>query len=372
MHVAIFSSALPGLGPQLVGERAGAVWRETRPTDVVDVYPISDGVVVDHVGTGLDEVVVRFDPTASATQVDDAPRRIWWKLDSDAGALCDLADSLTWSGTGDPRGSTEFLGTDLRHLANSGVSRVFLHVPSLMRNSDGGVGLLSALSGVEFTGDVPSADELAQALEQARSVLGRMDLVVSYDAEQPLTGVNGMARAWADRGFDAGSAQEAERTLGQLVTHLKAAQARGAHRSLLGAEPDSSRSPFAGVGGGLGMMLSALGARVRSIGELLVPDLSDDLDLCIYVCDAIGMDLPAGLSALTPRAEELGVPVVVVTDSSGLRKGELPKLGLHGAYELRPNRAFLDEPNSMADLAELPGLLDETIKRVAHTWGWSE
>ena len=65
----------------------------------------------------------------------------------------------------------------------------------------------------------------------------------------------------------------------------------------------------------------------------------------------------------------MGVPVVVVYDSGALRKGELPSLGLNGAYELRPDFAF-EPPEAIDEFGRLQPILFDMMTRVARTWGW--
>ena len=89
--------------------------------------------------------------------------------------------------------------------------------------------------------------------------------------------------------------------------------------------------------------------------------------------------MPSGLDRLVVahrRVEDVlvaivaGVPVVVVYDSGGIRKGELPGLGLNGAYEIRPDRSYELPEESAQDVAEIPGRLADLMGRVATTWGW--
>ena len=66
----------------------------------------------------------------------------------------------------------------------------------------------------------------------------------------------------------------------------------------------------------------------------------------------------------------MGIPVVVVYDSGGIRKGELPGLRLNGAYEIRPDRSYEIPEENTQDVADIPRRLAALMGRVATTWGW--
>lgn len=361
MHVTLVCSALPGMGPQALLERAGEAWRAARPHDDVLAIPTSEGTVVAHAGTGLDDVVRSLHPDSRAVDVGvGAQRRIHWLWDG--GALVDLAESFSWNGH--PEGSTAFLGKDLRALHDAGARRIHLHLPQLMSPTDLGRGMLGELAG----GSAAPA-ELGPSLEAARAALRDVALTVTYPADLPLRGVNGMARAWAARGYDGYRAQEFEREVGAWVHDLERAARSSTRRSLLGADVDA-RAGFAGPGGGLGLVLSLLGASMLPIGDALVAGRIPHTDLIVYVLGSIGVDLPSGLHAAARAGEEQGVPVVILTDAASMRRGELPRLGLHGAYELRPERAFFDDADTLADLSRLPELVTRSMHAIAATWGW--
>ena len=81
-------------------------------------------------------------------------------------------------------------------------------------------------------------------------------------------------------------------------------------------------------------------------------------------------ELPGGAAGAIRRAQEAGLPVVLVYDCGSLRRGELAGLGLNGAYEMRPERSFLDEPETPESAAAVRDRLGEAIRTVARTWGW--
>ncbi|MGV4302795.1 hypothetical protein [Trueperella pyogenes] len=361
MHVTVLCSGLPGLGPQAVVDCAVAAWRAARPQDVVVGLATSEGIDVAHVGTGLGDVVCFHHPHARAVNLGQSTPRRWWRWDDNA--LIDLADSCSW--TGEYRGSTAFLGEDLRDLVRSGVKRVHLHLPQLMSPTDLGLGMLGELAGVQL-GDEPR--ELVQVLADARAALAGLSMVVTYAADLPLLGINGMARLWAERGFDGLEAQDFERRIVGWVRELDYAAQRSSRRSLLSGNTEP-RAGFAGPGGGLGLTFALLGASMAQIGDALVGRYLGPTDLIVYVSDSIGVDLPSGVHAAARFGEKAGIPVVLLTDSAGIRKGELARLGLHGSYELRPERAFLAFDDDADDAVEI-SRLSEAMGLIATTWGW--
>ncbi|MDP9807101.1 glycerate kinase [Trueperella bonasi] len=369
MKVALVCSALPGMGPRDVTKRVASRWRAARPADDVVEVATSEGETIAHLGTGLDDVVRLRHPQAKPTSSDaDLPRRIRWTWEG--GAFIDLADAMTWAGDGEPIGPTDFLGRDILDVKRQGTKRFHIHLPQLITRSDLGLGMLGELAGTPIdVCEKPRA--LSAELAKAQDALGMLSITLTYPAGMPLLGVNGMARMWDQAGMDGRTAQNFERHIGGWVHELNQASQNSPRRSLLGDDGADARAPSAGPGGGLGFMLGLLGARQLLIGDHLVGhSIPNDADLIVYVCAAMGMDLPSGLHAATRHAEQFGIPVVLLTDSAGMRKGELPRLGLHGSYELRPERAFAEEPEEIAAIARIPGLLDESISRIATTWGW--
>lgn len=369
MKVSIVCSALPGMGPRGVLERSVSGWLSARGHDDVVGIATSEGDPIAHVGTGLDDVVhLRYPEAQASSPDDDAPRRIHWMWDG--GALIDLADAMEWTGDSDPIGSTDFLARDLMELQGRGARSVHLNLPRLMTRSDLGLGLLGALAGTDINvRDEPR--DLGTELAKAQRALSETNVVATYSADLPLLGVDGMARMWDKAGMDGQVAQDFERHIGGWVHELDQAAASSIRRSLLGGANVDPRAGASGPGGGLGMMIGLLGGNQQLIGDYLVESaLPVETDLIVYVCAAIGVDLPSGLHAATRHAEERGVPVVLLTDSAGLRKGELPRLGLHGSYELRPERAFGEEREDIDGISTIPVRLDEAITRIATTWGW--
>ncbi|MDP9800181.1 glycerate kinase [Arcanobacterium wilhelmae] len=367
MRILLVASALGGIGPVAVAGRAQRAWFSVRPHDDVQIAPIAEGDVVAHVGTGLDEVMEYINPELSSLQLGDEPRRIWWSGRNEW--TIDLANSLTWSGESDPRGSSDFLGADLDHLVMSGAHQIHVHVPTLMRHTDVGLGMLAHLAGQPVSTD---PNELSLALLTARRRLAGVRMILTYPSAMALTGLSGVARHWEPK-LGSRAALEAEREIGEIAHALEAAQAQISRKSLLAGSQPSTTSAYSGVGGGLGLMFDLLGAQVRPLGSFLTrrgQGLGDEpYDLVVYVGDTIGVDVPSGVQTCVELASQEAAPVVVIFDRAGLRKGELPRLGLNGAYELRED-AYAEEETPIDALAMIPILLDEQVSRVARTWGW--
>lgn len=361
MRIEIVATALEGLAPDVVATIAREAWLERRPADSVNVRLSSDGVAVAGVGTGLDAVFRSAFRDASAIELAE-PGLVAWISPESGRALLDLS-TLQWSGGADVRGSSAGVARSVLALIDRGARSIHLHLPTLMRGSDVGVGFLAELSGHDVALAEPGS-QLEDVISVARQRLGGTALAVSYASELSLTGVNGMARAWHRGGFDGMAAQDAEREIGRFAAALGAAAAAGT-TSLLSTPAIDAKSVWSGVGGGLALTIAALGYPVIDVGRLVpahywVPT-SDEADLYVYITDAVGLDVPSGLTHLTSRAELVAAPAVLVVGNAMIKRGELPRLGLHGLYGLRAAR------ESATSVHEA---LRVQMGKLATTWGW--
>lgn len=365
------------MSPGAVADLAQDSWWQIRPADAVETFPVSPGWPRDLIGTGLAEIAQRTYPDLRALERGDSladPWHVIWISDEQHYALIDLADAMSWEGHGSPLGSSAFLGRDLHTLITSGVRRLQINLPQFMRYSDAGQGLLAALTGQDTTG--ADTRTVAQIIGAARQAISQLTVYVTYSAPMELAGFSGMAHSWAEQGLDPQLAQRAQQELGQWGNTVAQALDTMADRLLPGT-PLATQSAYAGAGGGLAMMLEVLRARVLPIGAYLFgmyPETDTAIsqsDLCCYIGGRIGVNIPSPLTELSDRAGKYGVPVVLVADAAGMRKGELQNLGVHGSYELRPELAFLepqpDDPQSSAAITEK---LAEQLQRVAVTWGY--
>ena len=197
-------------------------------------------------------------------------------------------------------------------------------------------------------------------------------LSVVVGGRQRLMGMSGLARAWMREGLDGRRAQDAERRIGEAADRLVRAANATPGKDLAGRRL-STRGPHSGAGGGLALGLEAVGGRIVPVGDVVHSSLegwAEGADLCVYVCGRVDDELPGGAAGAIRRAQEAGLPVVLVYDCGSLRRGELAGLGLNGAYEMRPERSFLDEPETPESAAAVRDRLGEAIRTVARTWGW--
>lgn len=380
MHINVVATALPGLDPDAVGAIVRSAWLAKRDADSVNVRLSSDGVVVDHVGTGLDAVFRAAHKDALAVEGSE-PRRVVWLSGSGAG-LIDLAESSGFDGVGDPRGSSEFLGRDILEARGQGLTSLHIHVPKLMRNSDVGCGLLTHLSGINVSLD-SGREKIREALTLARRAVGQLRIDLTFEGELALSGVNGMARAWAGAGLDDNEAQEFEREIGKFVSEFEHGASAGG-LLLLGGPRVDARSVFSGVGGGLGFVLGALGANVSELGPYIRSNYwmpsDDEAELFIYITNTIGLDIPSGLVRMSKDAESFAAPAIAVVNRGHVIRGELPRLGLSGLYNLSradkyeaasESRALADESkDSILASGDMSAKLASRIDKLATTWGW--
>lgn len=213
---------------------------------------------------------------------------------------------------------------------------------------------------------------LVELLQRARSFLSGVHITVLTGGEQRLLGLSGVARSWVKRGMKGEYAQNLEKALGREASQIVSAVALLDDSSLLSA-PLNARGIYAGAGGGLGFALEALGARIfplRQAVKLSLNGWAEKADLAVCVTGHVGEELPESVHAAVEMVQKAGIPLVLMYDSGGIRRGELARIGLDGAYELRSGRAFdlsIETPETVAELSER---LEHVVASVSHTWGW--
>ncbi|WP_182049076.1 glycerate kinase [Changpingibacter yushuensis] len=377
MKVVLAGSALPGIRAAQTTRIAATAWEQMRPSDEIASWVVSDGISMPLVGSGLDDVLATAQSRVEERGSVDT-RHFALRTGNDV--LLDYTTLLAGvPAEGSP--SSALVGHDLLWAVDSGVTHAILALPVPGSIDDMGYGLLASLARMQThllgshssqESELPAVPELATALAQAKERLGGLRITLLAPSEQRLLGLSGVARSWMQRGIEPAVAQAAERRIGELASRVIEASAHTRRTSLL-ADELTSRGIYAGIGGGLGFMFEALGASIFPVGDLtvrdrLTPDISN-ADLVVYISGAINDDLPSGLISALDQAKKVGVPVVVVYDSGALRKGELPSLGLNGAYELRPDFAF-EPPEAIDEFGRLQPILFDMMTRVARTWGW--
>ncbi|MCI7551661.1 MAG: glycerate kinase [Actinomycetaceae bacterium] len=421
MRIVLGASAMHGFTPAQVAQICSAAWRDVRPADEIISYILSDGDPMPLVGTGLESVVQSRFPDVSEIELPGSRGERLWMMDDARRVVLDLASGSVWHGvrsntgsegndascdTNNPWGSSARFSTAMHaacDLVANGAREVLVHLPQMAYTSDLGIGMLEAYSGRQIidsgVAHAPVADtfmaekliqsELTAAISELKSDLSGTSLRVTYPYSLALLGFSGMAYSWINRGVLPAKAQAYERIAGAWAAQIVQA-GNSVRTSLLGGDAVSAVSAYSGVGGGLGLLFDALGASFTDLGGWLLSDVNleslgmDRLadvaaacDLMVYACGPIAVDMPGGLHAFAQVGEDVGVPVVVMAQTSGLRKGELPNLGLAAAYDVYPHEAFEDLDNATIahslDAAELKRREHDIARQVTHiaqTWGW--
>ena len=393
MRIALAASPLPGLRASAVCDVAREAWRSERPRDSLRCRPTSDGVASAYSESGvyellgLDELVERGGPLRRFAGVSQKKIAFDW-IESLPGPFC---------------GDSTALGEDIAWALGRGVDEIVVALGVPGGIGDLGVGMIGAIAqawrgtgqedgsrragessraggaaGLGKTSEKPDVAEaadvadLAGLVADARAAVGTVCLSVVVGGRQRLVGMSGLARAWMREGLDGRRAQDAERRVGEAADRLVRAANATPGKDLAGRRL-STRGPHSGAGGGLALGLEAVGGRIVPVGDVVHSSLegwAEGADLCVCVCGRVGDELPGGAAGAISRAQEAGLPVVLVYDCGSLRRGELAGLGLNGAYEMRPERSFLDEPETPESAAAVRDRLGEAIRTVARTWGW--
>ena len=342
--------------------------------------------------------------------------------------LLDFAQTASWNGEGVPVASSYPLGVQLRQALSEQPQQLWMHLPRFSQCSDLGLGLLAAFipesipkqedfctddfnyqTLAEFSSVVAKirlehvAAALRSALTRLRQLTQDLSVTVTYSEEQPLLGFSGIAKSWTNYGVSAQSAQRAEALFGEISAWFEKVFAS---QMLLGSPKQMS---FAGTGGGLGLLFNSLGFQVRDLALQLAENevfwgklrtAVSCSDAVFYLCEPFGAQIPQSFINVSALAAEFAVPLVLMSESSGIRRGDLPRLGLAGNYDLNPEIylgescfAASSDARSAGELTtvhaqtiqaaqanisaqsdstqlHLPQLLREMTARCARTWGW--
>lgn len=288
------------------------------------------------------------------------------------------------------RGATSHgVGEAVRHAVASGARRVVLGAaaaPAL----DLGLGALRALAGLEpVRGQSPGprTTELGDLLCAARARLGTTELVLA--ASSPLT-VRGLRGAGARLSQVLGRAEASALEKESAPVADALARARPAPRSLLGTdlhEHGRAEVPGAGVGGGLGAAVLALGGRVvpgpRFIAaETDVAARAHECDLVVVLTDRLDpLEADSGvLGAVAEIAAREGTAVLALGRTGVLPRRAAAPYGISATSLLRaPAGPGADEVRYgvEADPYEVGGGvgdLREALRRTGRTaareWSW--
>ncbi len=193
----------------------------------------------------------------------------------------------------------------------------------------------------------------AEALSQAREVLGGVELIAATDVEHPLLGPMGAARVFGpQKGADQDAVLALERRLAEWAAELDAAAGRPV-----------SQEKGAGAAGGLGAALLALGGR-RESGATVIAEhthLADDVAAAEIVITGEGRFDDQSLhgkvvSALAGAA--CGTPVLVLAGQVTVDDAVLRDAGIAAARAIADHAgsvrlAIDDAANQLAGLAEV-------------------
>ncbi len=238
---------------------------------VVDLLPLADG------GDGSVEAALRsgYAPVEVTVPGPTGVPGVATLAERDGTVLLEVAGTCGMARLRGGRlrpleASSAGLGVALREALTRRPRRVVLALGG-SASTDGGLGLLAALGGVEVDGtDRPGGGDLErlEALRLDGLLPGDLDLVVATDVTNPLLGPTGAAAVFApQKGADPATVDRLERGL----EHLVAVAGR--------TRPDAAAlaaAPGAGAAGGLGFAGLLLGGRVVSGADLFLDLLGFD------------------------------------------------------------------------------------------------
>ena len=105
--------------------------------------------------------------------------------------------------------------------------------------------------------------------------------------------------------------------------------------------------------------------------QLDLETISEDHDLVVYIADNVSDMLPQTMTDVVEHANSLGIPIILVALSAGLRRGDARNLGFESAYEIFPERAFLtEEQRTPVPVDEMAQRISKEFARIATTWAW--
>jgi glycerate kinase len=372
-------------GSLTAGQAATAIaqgWARSAPHDTLSLVPLSDGGpgFIDVLAASLDGQVhatVTTDPLgrevpATILLVDDGARRTAYVESAQAAGLHLLA--------GDERNptvtSTTGVGRLLLEALEAGATRLVVGLGGSGTN-DAGAGLLSALGvgtvqrlgrgGLALGATTP---EDVAGLDEARTRLRGIDLVIATDVDSPLLGLKGASAVFApQKGASEEDAQRLENALGHFASVV--ARVRPPAKDLLtGVAIRPEREPGAGAAGGLGYALHLLGGRRVSGVEAVLEAVGFTTmlaaaDLVVTGEGSFDWQSLRGkvVVGVAEAASHVGVPAIAIPGQSVVGRREAMSVGLSGVYPVA------ERPDQVAQaLLEPVGTLAARAARVARTW----
>lgn len=289
-------------------------------------------------------------------------------------------------------GTSEGVGRLLWAAVETGADRIVVGVgPACVH--DGGAGLLRALGldaapldrGAAALAAVQAAD--LAGIAELRAALAGRDLVVACSSDEPLVGLHGAGAGLVRRaGLEPGLAQGVDRAVSHFAEVLDTMTPRRRLLPLLGRPEGAGEGagraraatrPFSGAGGGVALVLDALGGRLLdgagAVADLLgLSALVRDADLVVTGCESLDVDaVHSGVvSTVGAAALRHGIPVVAVARDVEASRRELARIGIVGSHALRPRPGpFAPTSDRATDAAS--ALVDQLVAmtgRVARTW----
>lgn len=384
MHVVIAPDCFTGtLTAQQAAHAMAQGWRQSAPTDLLTLVPLSDGgpgfldVLAGAVVGARTLVVTVADPLgrdvpAALLVVDGHAGRTAYVESAQAAGLHLLgADERNPALT-----STWGVGQLVDAALAEGATRIVVGLGGSGTN-DGGAGFLAALG----VGDraqlargglaLADLDDTALAgLDDVRARFRGVELVLASDVGSPLLGLQGASAVFSpQKGASPELAQALEGSLGRYVEVARRTLPETTDL-LTGKARRLDKEPGAGAGGGLGYGLYLLGAtRVSGVDEVLqavgLRDLLAAADLVVtgegqFDWQSLQGKVVAGVAGL---ALETATPSVVIAGQALVGRREAMTLGLSGSYAVAETPAQVE-----AAMADPVGTLAARAARVAATW----
>jgi glycerate 2-kinase len=347
-------------------EAIAAGWQRQAPGDELVLCPMADGgpgfldLLHRAVGGELVAATVRGplgQPVPAAVLVTDGTAYV------ESAQACGL--HLVPAAKRDPERATSYgVGELLAVAVDAGADRIVVGLGGSATN-DAGAGVWAAL-GATADGDLTAGPQglkgvTAADLAPARARLGRTELVLASDVDNPLLGMFGATNVF---GPQKGLPDERRAAVDAIVDGFVVAA--------LGSTPAERRladAPGAGAAGGLGFGLLVLGG-TRTSGIDLVADvvgLADQAGRSDLVLTGEGTydftsrsgKVVYGVAEIAGRALR---PCVVLAGQVDVGAREMRAMGVESAYSV------VDAVGRDAAFAEPAASLAALAQRVARTW----
>lgn len=394
MRLLLTASQIGGLPGRTVADALARGWREANPAADVQSLGVSDGDrgFLDAIegalgGARAVVVVARNDGVGND---GDRPARVPVEV-LQVGATLYLAardvlgDAETATTATASRGTSFGVGEVVADAADRGVSRLVVGAgPSA--TLDAGVGMLRALAGDRAAqgafGGLADPDDLAPLVGRARERLGDLELVLAASDPVAARGLRGAA-ARLIPALGPQAAQDLDARLTPWVPALEAMVPR--RRDLLAGRREGAPSspgaadPFAGVGGGLGLAVIALGGRTVPGAAFCAQETGlaarvGGCDLVVVAAERIDpVEADRGvIAAVAGAAASHGIAVLGLGLTVRLDRRGAARAGLSATATLEPAATATAAVAAPAEPARrlTPDELAALVQRHARAWRW--